>query len=129
MKKRVISLLLAVVMTASMITGCGSSSGNDTESAESAEGAEGADNTAESEGSEVSISFYTTETGKDDMFQDVIADFEQKNPGITVEYIAAGDDQLQKWMSLYASNEGGNKLPENGKIYLIFKREHFKYAV
>ena len=58
------------------------------------------------EGKSVSISFYTTETGKDDMFQDMISDFEKKNPGITVEYIAAGDDQLQKWMSLYASNEG-----------------------
>jgi len=55
---------------------------------------------------EVAISFYSTETGKDDMYLDAISDFESKNPGITVEYIAAGDDQLQKWMSLYASKEG-----------------------
>lgn len=54
----------------------------------------------------VEISFYTTETGKDQMFEDLIADFEEKNPGIKVEYIPAGDDQLQGWMALYASNEG-----------------------
>jgi raffinose/stachyose/melibiose transport system substrate-binding protein len=40
------------------------------------------------------------------MFQDIISHFQEENPNITVEYIAAGDDQLQKWMSLYASNEG-----------------------
>lgn len=34
------------------------------------------------------------------MFQNAIRKFEEANPGITVEYIAAGDDQLQKWMSL-----------------------------
>ena len=56
--------------------------------------------------SKVTISFYTTETGKDDMFLDLIDDFESKNPGIKVEYIAAGDDQLAGWMALYASNEG-----------------------
>ncbi len=55
---------------------------------------------------DVEISFYTTETGKDQMFQDIIAEFEKLNPNITVEYIAAGDDQLQQWMALYASNEG-----------------------
>lgn len=60
----------------------------------------------EKENKEVEISFYTTETGKDDMFMELISDFESKNEGIKVEYIAAGDDQLQKWMSLYASKEG-----------------------
>lgn len=54
----------------------------------------------------VEISFYTTDTGKDQMFQDIISDFESKNPGIKVEYIPGGDDQLQQWMALYASNEG-----------------------
>lgn len=64
------------------------------------------ENKKEKENKEVEISFYTTETGKDDMFMDLISDFESKNEGIKVEYIAAGDDQLQKWMSLYASKEG-----------------------
>lgn len=97
--KRLLSLLLIVAMTATMLVGCG---GND-EGNESTTGTEAATN----KGAEaVAISFYTTETGKDDMFMELIADFESKNEGITVEYIAAGNDQLQKWMSLYASNEG-----------------------
>lgn len=110
MKKKLLSLLLVGTLTATMLAGCGNNStdsGNSTDSnnEENSQGsaAEGGD-TAEAE--EVEISFYTTETGKDDYFQDLIADFESKNEGITVEYIAAGDDQLQAWMALYSSNEG-----------------------
>lgn len=80
-----------------MLVGCGGS-GDGKESSNGKEAEEGS--------GEVSISFYTTETGKDDYFQDLITDFESKNEGITVEYIAAGDDQLQAWMALYSSNEG-----------------------
>lgn len=96
MKKRLISLLLVGVMAAGMLAGCGGSDGQDSK---------GGEEGGESSG-EVAISFYTTETGKDDYFQDLIQDFESKNEGITVEYIAAGDDQLQAWMALYSSNEG-----------------------
>ena len=85
MKKKVVSLMLISAMTVSMCA---------------------ATNVYAEDGKEVEISFYTTETGKDQMFQDLIADFEEKNPGIKVEYIAAGDDQLQGWMALYSSNEG-----------------------
>ena len=97
MKKRLVSLLLVGVMTAGMLVGCGGS-GDGEESGNGKEAEEGS--------GEVSIYFYTTETGKDDYFQDLITDFESKNEGITVEYIAAGDDQLQAWMALYSSNEG-----------------------
>ena len=96
MKKRLVSLLLVGVMAAGMLAGCGGSDGQDSK---------GGEEGGESSG-EVAISFYTTETGKDDYFQDLIQDFESKNEGITVEYIAAGDDQLQAWMALYSSNEG-----------------------
>ena len=100
MKKRIFSMMLVVAMAVSMFAGCGSG--------DAGEGnATGTETGNQQEASEpVEISFYTTETGKDDMFLAAIEDFESKNPGITVEYIAAGDDQLQKWMSLYASNEG-----------------------
>lgn len=89
MNKKMISVLLVGAMAATILGGCGGSSASEDSGTE-----------------EVAISFYTTETGKDDYFQDLIADFESKNPGITVEYIAAGDDQLQSWMALYSSNEG-----------------------
>lgn len=85
MKKKMVSVLLTCAMAASMVS-------------VSAVAVQADEN--------VEISFYTTETGKDQMFEDLIADFEEKNPGITVEYIPAGNDQLQGWMALYASNEG-----------------------
>lgn len=115
MKKRVISLIMTGVMGATLLAGCGNASTNapaataDNNAPAATEAAPAATEeapAAETAGAEVNISFYTTETGKDDMYQELISDFESKNPGITVEYIAAGDDQLQQWMALYASNEG-----------------------
>ncbi len=112
MRKRTLSLMMAGVLGVSMLAGCGNSSAPASESKETTAQTESKTETkqeakTEEKASEaVTISFYTTETGKDDMYQDLIKDFEGKNPGITVEYIAAGDDQLQQWMALYASNEG-----------------------
>lgn len=74
MKKKVLSLLLTGAMIAAMLTGCGNadantdSSSGETDQTESTEAAE--------TGKEIDISFYTTETGKDDMFQQLISDFD-----------------------------------------------------
>ena len=108
MKKRLLSVLLAGTMTMGLLAGCGNSAGSDSEAGENGSAAEenGAQESDAGAGKAVEISFYTTETGKDDYFQDLISDFESKNEGITVEYIAAGEDQLQAWMALYSSNEG-----------------------
>ncbi len=107
MKKRLLSLVLAGLMVASVLAGCGSKSDDANGAGNAADAGESNEATGEeSSAEEVEISFYTTETGKDDMFLEMIADFESKNPGIKVEYIAAGDDQLQQWMALYSSNEG-----------------------
>lgn len=121
MKKRALSLVMISVLIITMVAGCGKSTDTKNTSAtptasavkEEAKDTEGTDSeTKDTEAKDtesakpVSISFYTTETGKDDVFQDIITHFQDENPTITVEYIAAGDDQLQKWMSLYASKEG-----------------------
>ena len=108
MKRKWISVLLMIVMTASMLAGCGSKQDSGTPGAEpdNKAAAEKTDESAPADAKEVNISFYSTQTGIDDTYLDIIDHFEAENPGITVEYIAAGDDQLQKWMSLYASNEG-----------------------
>lgn len=117
MKKRVFCFMMIASMMAMILAGCSKSaeSGNSevskndtTENKDNSNNSKKEDNTEKNtaEQKEVSISFYTTETGKDDMFLSLIDDFEKKNPGIQVEYIAAGDDQLQKWMALYASNQG-----------------------
>lgn len=107
MNKKGLSFVLTSALALSMLSGCGSSAATTStaEPSTSAATEKTSDGTAET-AEAVNISFYTTETGKDQMFEDLIADFEAKNPGITVEYIAAGDDQLQQWMALYASNEG-----------------------
>ena len=117
MKKKSLSMVMVVMFAITLLSGCAKNTSTDTgstaadstvtEAASDSTVTEAAADSQDTESSEpVSISFYTTETGKDDVFQDVISHFEEENPNITVEYIAAGDDQLQKWMSLYASNEG-----------------------
>lgn len=105
MKKRLASLLLVGAMAVSVLSGCGSAGGQSESTGGETAGSTGGES-AEAPSGTVEVTFYTTETGKDDYFQDLISDFESKNPGIKVEYIAAGDDQLQAWMALYSSNEG-----------------------
>ena len=68
MKKRTISLMLVGAMVATMFAGCGNSEANTNASSTEAGKTGGA------EAGNVSISFYTTETGKDDMFQELIAE-------------------------------------------------------
>lgn len=51
------------------------------------------------------ISFYTTQSGTDEQFKAVIEEFEKQNPDIKVEYLGYDSSELQKWMSLYASND------------------------
>lgn len=115
MKKRIMALVLVCAMLTAMLVACGSKEEEKKPAAETPKTETSSNTTEETpkaeeeepvEFDDVEISFYTTETGKDDMFMDLIDDFQNKNPGITVEYIAAGDDQLQAWMALYASNEG-----------------------
>ena len=112
MRKQVFSMCLGLTMIISTTVGCEKASdatlsGLQTQIQSEAE--------AESE-DYVEISFYTTDIGKDQMFQDIISDFENKNPGIKVEYIPGGDDQLQQWMALYVSNDGPTKyLGKSGK--------------
>lgn len=117
MKKRALSLVMIAAMIITMLAGCGKNNNSDPETTTNNSVTDAAITSspdseptttpeAVSSTEPVSISFYTTETGKDDVFQDIISHFQVENPSITVEYIAAGDDQLQKWMSLYASKEG-----------------------
>ena len=112
MKKKLLSMVMGISMIMTALAGCGVKSADSfapSDDATLAQDAQAAPSeaAAPSESLEnVEISFYTTETGKDQMFQDIIAEFERINPNIKVEYIAAGDDQLQQWMALYASNEG-----------------------
>lgn len=111
--KKYLSLLLIAIMSMTILIGCSNDEGAEADEQVGSndvvaedDGEEDKEEDADSSSEPVSISFYTTETGKDEAFQDIIAGFEEENPNISVEYIAAGNDQLQKWMALYASNEG-----------------------
>lgn len=114
MKKRILSLLLVMVMVVGLAAGCSAkdkvdekpANGNAYNDTTNVEVSDEKADTGASSSETVNITFYSTQTGMDDKFEDIIARFEEENPGIKVEYIAAGDNQLQKWMSLYASNEG-----------------------
>ena len=113
MKKKSIFATAVLLATTMLLGACNASNSGTVESEqkESHEVSSSSDTTntntdIDVETEAVNITFYTTETGKDEMFMDLIKDFESKNQNISVEYIAAGDDQLQKWMSLYASKEG-----------------------
>lgn len=114
MRKRFWSLLLVMVMVVSLFAGCKANEKasdkpvSDTSGKETSDTDKAKDNDDKGSSSDekVNITFYSTQVGMDDKFEDIIDKFEEANPNITVEYIAAGDNQLQKWMSLYASNEG-----------------------
>lgn len=111
MKKRVLTLFLVLAMVVSLVSACSNEKPADKEPASLDKGTTSdvpkeETNKDDSSNEKVEISFYSTQTGMDDKFEDIIVQFEEENSNIKVEYIAAGDNQLQKWMSLYASNEG-----------------------
>ena len=68
MKRKWISVLLMIVMTASMLAGCGSKQDSGTPGAEpdNKAAAEKTDESAPADAKEVNISFYSTQTGIDD---------------------------------------------------------------
>ena len=76
MKKKLLSTILAVAMTMTALVGCGetkapAASNDSAESTEASSEAAEVTETAEPV-EDVEISFYTTETGKDQMFQDIL---------------------------------------------------------
>lgn len=84
MKKRIMNVTLVSALTFSALFGC---------------------TTAVQAEDVTHISFYTTQSGTDEQFQAVIEAFEEENPDIEVEYLGYDSSELQKWMSLYASND------------------------
>ena len=94
MKKKM-SLLLAGCMAVSLLVGCGNSAG--TEDAEQTTQQAAVENAGEEGGEQVHLTFLTTEASGDEQkleyYENFIAAFEEKNPGITVELLQGGDWQ------------------------------------
>lgn len=112
MKKKLVSVLLCTAMGAAMLAGCGSSSSDS--SASSSTSAETADSSAAAEtaaaetasaeetqaassGEEVTIDFWTIDlkANFEDYFNDLIAAYEEENPGVTINWTDVPYDDIQ----------------------------------
>ena len=83
--KRGIALLTAGLMTVSMLAGCGDQNAGGTQQ-----------EPARQDKEQVHLTFLTTEAGDEqrlEYYEKLIANFESKNPGITVEMLLGGDWQ------------------------------------
>ena len=91
-KTKLISILTTVVLTVSLLAGCGSKAGNSTGSKESS-------------GKDVKISFLNTKGEIATQLEDATKAFTKENPNITVDVIqaAAGESPFQKVSSMYAA--------------------------
>lgn len=96
MKKKLLSTLLCAAMAVSMLAGCGGSDSNAAATASDAtETTASADNQAS--GEDVTIEFWTIDlkAAFGDFFNDMIAQYESENPGVTVNWtdVPYGDIQ------------------------------------
>lgn len=103
---KVIACASAAAMALSMTACVGVASTNSdstaADSSAAASAAEGEDSTGSGA---TTISLYTTIPGKDSQFEEIVADFMEANPDITVNYIAYDSSEKQKWMTLYAGGQ------------------------
>lgn len=99
MKKKLLSTLLCAAMAVSMLTGCGGSDSNEaadnSTASDTTETTASADNQAS--GEDVTIEFWTIDlkAAFGDFFNDMIAQYESENPGVTVNWtdVPYGDIQ------------------------------------
>lgn len=89
MKKKVLSALLCAAMTVSMLAGCGSST-TDSSTADNsaADSTETVAAESQTSGEDVTIEFWTIDLKASfgDFFNDMIAQYESENPGVTVNW-------------------------------------------
>jgi len=91
-KTKLLSILTTVVLTVSLLAGCGSKTGDSTSSKESS-------------GKAVKISILNTKGEIATQLEDAAKAFTKENPNITVDVVqaAAGESPFQKVSSMYAS--------------------------
>lgn len=100
MKKKLLSVLLCAAMAVSMLAGCGSSDNKDT-AADNNAATTGTEQTASADnqtsGEDVTIEFWTIDlkAAFGDFFNDMIAQYESENPGVTINWtdVPYGDIQ------------------------------------
>ncbi len=101
---KVIACVSAAAMALSMTACVGVASTNSDSTAANTAAAD-ADSQDSTGSGATTISLYTTIPGKDSQFEEIVADFMEANPDITVNYIAYDSSEKQKWMTLYAGGQ------------------------
>ncbi len=101
---KVIACASAAAMALSMTACVGVASTNSDSTAANTAAAD-ADSQDSTGSGATTISLYTTIPGKDSQFEEIVADFMEANPDITVNYIAYDSSEKQKWMTLYAGGQ------------------------
>lgn len=89
MRKRFLSVLLCASMIAAIFTGCGSSASTDSSAAD--------DSSKTVEAGATTIEFWTIDlkASFEDYFDDMIAAYEEKNPGVTINWTDIPYDDIQ----------------------------------
>ncbi len=95
MKKRFLALMLTAAMTVSLAVGCGSSG----------------DGGSKSDGDGITLTFLDKHPEEEykGYFEDAIADFEEANPGVHIEYENISDQAIKEKLAVLAS---GGDLPD-----------------
>lgn len=96
MKKRILALMLTAAMTVSFAVGCSGSGG---------------DGGGKSDGDEITLTFLDKHPEEEykGYFEDAIADFEEANPGVHIEYENISDQAIKEKLAVLAS---GGDLPD-----------------
>ncbi len=95
MKKRILALMLTAALTVSLAAGCGS----------------GGDGGSKSDGDDITLTFLDKHPEEEykGYFEDAIADFEEANPGVHIEYENISDQAIKEKLAVLAS---GGDLPD-----------------
>ena len=104
MKKKAVSLLMVAAMMTTMVAGCGNKAANNAGSDAAADNSTASDATEttasadnQASGEDVTIEFWTIDlkAAFGDFFNDMIAQYESENPGVTVNWtdVPYGDIQ------------------------------------
>lgn len=102
MNKRLLSIFLAITMTAAAVSGCGQSNGDESTGGSNA----AAENTQNDGGEEVTLEILSlkVEDGPKKAFDEIVANFEKAHPNVNIEIQTMNSDNLKTTMRSRAAS-------------------------